>query len=119
LDWGIPTAASLVEVTQKVKIPVVRFGGLRTGVHVAKALALNAELCSVSQPVLEAAAKGANETERILSGLTEELRNVMFLVGAGAIKDLTKNSCRDDWQDAEWLIARGFDIKSYARRRLV
>jgi len=118
-DWGIPTAASLVEVTQKVKIPVVASGGLRTGIHAAKALALNAGLCSISQPVLEAAAKGANETRRILSCLTEELRNVMFLVGAGTIKDLTKTPVVMTGKTAEWLIARGFDIGSYARRRSV
>src|SRR5208337_1884081 len=30
-DWGIPTAVSLVETTQTVKIPVIASGGVRNG----------------------------------------------------------------------------------------
>jgi len=115
-DWGIPTAASLVEVTQTVKIPVVASGGLRSGTDVAKALALNAGLASISQPVLSAAVKGAKETEKILSCLIEELRNVMFLVGAKNVKDLEKVPVVITDKTAEWLTTRGFKIEGYARR---
>ena len=115
-DWGIPTAASLVEVTQTVKIPVIASGGLRSGTDVAKALALNACLASVSQPVLEAAVKSAKETEKVLSCLTEELRNVMFLVGAKGIKDLAMVLMVITGETAEWLTARGFKVEGYARR---
>jgi isopentenyl diphosphate isomerase/L-lactate dehydrogenase-like FMN-dependent dehydrogenase len=96
-DWGTPTAMSLVEVTHTVKIPVIASGGLRTGTDVAKALALNACMCSLSQPVLEAAVKGAKETENILRCLAEELRNAMFLVGAKDVHSKpwkSKNSLR-------------------------
>ena len=48
----------------------------------AKALALGACLTSLSQPVLQTAVKGAAETEKLAFTLIEELRNVMFLVGA-------------------------------------
>jgi isopentenyl-diphosphate delta-isomerase len=115
-DWGIPTAISLVEATQTVKIPVVASGGLRSGTDVAKALALNACLASVSQPVLEAAAKGAEETEKMLSCLIEELRNVMFLVGAQGVKDLAKVPVVITGETAEWLTTRGFKVEGYARR---
>ena len=115
-DWGIPTTASLVEVTQTVKIPVVASGGLRSGTDVAKALALNACLASVSQPVLEAAVKGAKETEKVLSCLTEELRNVMFLVGAKRVNDLAKVPVVITGETAEWLTTRGFKVEGYARR---
>jgi len=115
-DWGIPTAVSLVEATQTVKIPVIASGGLRTGTDVAKALALNAGLCSVSQPVLEAAVKGAKETEKVLSCFVEELRNVMFLVGAKEVKDLAKVSVVITGKTAKWLTTRGFKIEAYAKR---
>ena len=64
-DWGIPTAVSLIETTQTVKIPVIASGGVRSGLDIAKSLALNANLASISQPVLEAAVKGAKKTRGI------------------------------------------------------
>ena len=115
-DWGIPTATSLVEATQTVKIPVVASGGLRSGTDIAKALTLNACLASVSQPVLETAVKSAKETEKVLSCLIEELRNVMFLVGARKVKDLAKVPVVITGQTAEWLTTRGFKVEGYARR---
>jgi len=118
-DWGIPTAVSLVEATQTVKIPVIASGGLRTGMDIAKALALNASLASVSQPMLEAAVKGAEETEKMLSGLIEELRNVMFLVGAKRVKDLVNVPVVLTGWTAQWLTTRGFNVESYARREAV
>lgn len=115
-DWGIPTAVSLVEATQSVKIPVIASGGLRTGIDVAKALSLNASLCSVSQPILEAAVKSAKETEKTLICFAEELRNAMFLVGAKKIEDLAKTPIVIMGKTAKWLTARGFNVEDYARR---
>ena len=115
-DWGIPTAASLVEVTQCVKIPVIASGGLRSGTDVAKALALNACLASISQPVLEAAVKSKKETEKALSRFIEELRNAMFLVGAEKAKDLAKVPIVITGKTAEWLTTRGFKVEGYAKR---
>ena len=57
-DWGIPTAVSLIEATQTVKIPVIASGGVRSGLDIAKSLALNANLASVCQPVLKPQLKG-------------------------------------------------------------
>jgi len=115
-DWGIPTVVSLAEVTQTVKIPVIASGGVRSGVDIAKALALGASLASLSQPVLPAAVKGAKETESMLSFLVEELRNVMFLVGAEKVEQLKKAPVVVAGRTAEWLKTRGFNVESYARR---
>lgn len=115
-DWGIPTVASLVETTQTVKIPVIASGGVRSGGDVAKSLALDACLTSISQPVLEAAVKGAKATEKLLSLLIEELRNVMFLVGATTVQDLAKVPVVLSGKTSQWLKARGFNVENYARR---
>jgi isopentenyl-diphosphate delta-isomerase len=115
-DWGIPTVVSLVEAAQTVKIPVIASGGVRSGVDIAKALALGASLASLSQPVLQAAVKGAKDTESMLSLLMEELRNVMFLVGAEKVEQLAKAPVVVTGKTAEWLKTRGFNIENYARR---
>jgi len=115
-DWGIPTAISVVEVSQSVKIPVIASGGVRDGVDMAKALALGANLTSLSQPILQAAVKGARETKNVLSLLIEELRNAMFLVGANSVQELHKVPLVITGKTAEWLRVRGFKPEKYARR---
>jgi isopentenyl-diphosphate Delta-isomerase len=115
-DWGIPTAVSLVEAAQTVKLPLIASGGLRSGTDAAKALALNASLASISQPILQTAVKGAKETEEKLSCLIEELRNAMFLVAAEKISDLASTPVVITGKTAQWLQARGFNLEKYARR---
>jgi isopentenyl-diphosphate delta-isomerase len=115
-DWGIPTAASIVEVTQTVKIPVIASGGIRNGVDAAKALALGASLASLSQPILQSAVKGVKETCNTLSLLMDELRNVMFLVGADSVESLRRRPVVITGKMSEWLCMRGFRIENYAKR---
>ncbi len=115
-DWGIPTVASIAEITQTTKIPVIGSGGIRDGTDAAKALALGASLTSVTQPVLPAAVESAEATESVLSLLTEELRNVMFLVGAENVQKLAAVPLVITGKTSRWLKTRGFDVKGYARR---
>jgi isopentenyl-diphosphate delta-isomerase len=115
-DWGIPTAASIVEVSQTVNVPVIASGGIRNGVDVAKAVALGASLASFSQPVLQAAVKSVEETKAALLLTIDELRNVMFLVGAESVQGLRRTPIVVRGKTAEWLRTRGFNIDSYARR---
>jgi isopentenyl-diphosphate Delta-isomerase len=115
-DWGIPTVVSLVENAQTVKLPLIASGGIRSGTDIAKALALGASLASISQPILETAVKGAKETEEKLTCLIEELRNVMFLVGAEKMSDLSKVPVVITGKTAQWLQARGFNLETYAKK---
>jgi isopentenyl-diphosphate Delta-isomerase len=115
-DWGIPTAVSLIETAQTVKIPIIASGGIRGGSDIAKAVSLGASLTSVSQPVLQTAVKGVAETESLLSLWIEELGNVMFLVGAQKVEQLMKTPLVIMGKTREWLKIRGFDVKGYAKR---
>jgi isopentenyl-diphosphate delta-isomerase len=115
-DWGIPTAISLIETAQTVKLPLIVSGGVRSGTDVAKALALNSSLASISQPILQTAVKGTKETEEKLVCLIEELRNVMFLIGAEKLNDLTNTPVVITGKTAQWLQARGFNLQKYAKR---
>ena len=115
-DWGIPTVISLIETAQSVKVPIIASGGVRSGTDIAKALALNASLASITQPILEVAVKGAAETENKLSSFIEELRNAMFLVGAEKISNLTKTPVVITGKTGQWLSARGFNLQKYAKR---
>lgn len=115
-DWGIPTVPSIVEASSTVSIPVIASGGVRGGIDAAKALALHSSLASFSHPLLGPAVKNLKETKDSLNRLIEELGDSMFLVGAKSVMDLCEVPLVIMGKTAEWLNARGFDPKNYARR---
>ncbi|MDR0492661.1 MAG: type 2 isopentenyl-diphosphate Delta-isomerase [Nitrososphaerota archaeon] len=115
-DWGIPTAVSLIETAQSVKLPLIATGGVRSGTDIAKALVLGASLASIVQPILQTAVKGVKATEQKLEYLIDELRNVMFLMGAQTVSDLPKKPVVIMGKTAQWLTARGFNLQKYAEQ---
>lgn len=116
-DWGIPTVASLIETVQSVHLTVIASGGVRTGIDVAKALALSASMASVALPILRPAAKGENEVREELQLILEELRNTMFLVGAESVEELKNVPVVMTGKTAEWLRVRGFHPEIFAERK--
>jgi len=117
-DWGIPTSASLIETTQLLRTPIIASGGIRSGIDVAKALALGASLVGMAHPVLDSAFHGAEDVEKKLQLIIEELRNTMFLVGANSVHKLSRAPAIVTGKMADWLVMRGFEPQKYARRNL-
>jgi len=117
-DWGIPTASSLIETSQSVALPVIASGGIRSGLDVAKAVALGASMAGTAYPVLRSAIRGARKVEETLQVMLEELRNTMFLVGADCVEGLRKAPLFIAGKTADWLTMRGFEPRVYARRGL-
>ena len=115
-DWGIPTVASLIETVQRVRVPVIASGGLRSGIDVAKALALEASLTGMACPILDPAIHGAEEDEKKLKQIIDELRTTMFLVGADSVQKLKRVPVLVTGKIFDWLAIRGFDVQTYARR---
>ena len=115
-DWGIPTAASTVEVCQSVNIPVISSGGIRSGLDAAKALALGANAVGIALPLLKEAYSGYQAVVNKINKYNEELRVAMFLVGASNIAELGKSDLVIKGETKEWLNERGFQTSIYARR---
>jgi isopentenyl-diphosphate delta-isomerase len=116
-DWGIPTAVSTVECTRYTDLPVIATGGIRTGLEVAKAIALGAVGCGFALPLLAAAKKGPEAVVARLKSIIEELRTAMFLVGASNVEELKKADVIIRGKTREWLELRGVDCREYANRR--
>lgn len=89
-DWGIPTAASIIEVVSNVRIEVVSSGGIRTGLDVAKSLALGAAFTGIARPLLKPAMESEQAVLKHLRALIEELKTAMYLLGARSIPELKK-----------------------------
>lgn len=88
-DWGIPTAESIAQVRRACpEIPIVASGGIRTGVDVAVALALGAQLAGIALPLLEPAVESTDAVVAALDIVLRQLRIAMFCSGARTIADL-------------------------------
>ncbi|HZA99555.1 MAG TPA: type 2 isopentenyl-diphosphate Delta-isomerase [Nitrososphaera sp.] len=90
-DWGIPTAASLMEVRRAVKLPLIASGGLRNGLEVAKCIALGASMAAMAYPFLQTAAQSRENLFAFADTILAELKSTMFLVGAKNIAALASS----------------------------
>lgn len=90
-DWGIPTAVSLIEVRNSVKIPVIASGGIRNGLEIAKCMALGANMCGMAFPFLRHASKSFESLCEFANKTLIELKSTMFLVGSKNISELGKS----------------------------
>lgn len=90
-DWGIPTAASLLQVQGLGFRGVVATGGLRTGSDVARAVALGATAGGLAAPVLKAhRAGGYDGVVAFLRRVILTVRSIMLLTGSRTIADLQR-----------------------------
>jgi isopentenyl-diphosphate delta-isomerase len=98
-DWGIPTSTAIRQVRQALPhIPLIGSGGVRSGVDVAKAIALGADLVGTAKPALVAAVdtQHSDAVHAELTGFITELRVAMFCSGCAdlaALRQLTLESC--------------------------
>jgi isopentenyl-diphosphate delta-isomerase len=105
MDWGIPTALSLIEASA-AGLPLIGTGGVRNGLHAAKALALGASLVGIGGPAINAALDGVDAVIQVISDILEELRVAMTLIGTINVEALARHRPAVVGQAAEWLRAR-------------
>ena len=87
-DWGIPTAASIAYTAEQGHV-VIATGGIRSGVDVARAIAMGASAAGIARPLLQALNEGgAAAVDRLLDQVERELSTVMLLSGARTVAEL-------------------------------
>ena len=90
-DWGIPTVDSILMVRRAApRMTIIGSGGIRTGIDIAKVIALGAHAAGIAAPLLTPATVGADAVVAKLEEVVDELRIAMFCVGAadlGTLKD--------------------------------
>jgi isopentenyl-diphosphate delta-isomerase len=113
-NWGIPTAISILE---SLILPVIGTGGIRHGLHVAKAIALGASLCGIGLPLLKLAITGPENVISEIKAITEELKVAMLLTGCRTLADLKRCPLIITGETKEILQQRGFNLTELQTRR--
>jgi isopentenyl-diphosphate delta-isomerase len=116
-DWGTPTVPSIVEVVNSTHLKVFASGGVRNGLHIAKAIALGAHYGGLALPMLRSASLGEEAAVARLTVVIEELKNAMFLTGSGNLNELGKAPLIITGTTYQWLTQRGFDLGKYSIRK--
>jgi isopentenyl-diphosphate delta-isomerase len=101
-DWGIPSPVSVLELVP-LGLPVVASGGIRSGLDVARAIALGATAAGTAGGVLKAASTGYEETRCELEHLVHELKVAMFLTGSRTLDDLRRAPYLVTGESRAWL----------------
>ncbi|MDA3864950.1 MAG: type 2 isopentenyl-diphosphate Delta-isomerase [Deltaproteobacteria bacterium] len=93
-NWGIPTAASLLNLTG-LKFPKIASGGIRTGLDVAKAIILGADFAGIAAPFLTSWQKhGYQGLDNLINTIKYQLKLSMLLCGAANLNQLSQTPYR-------------------------
>lgn len=93
IDWGVPTVESIRNVRRVASdLPVIASGGIKSGVDIAKCIALGANLGGLAKHFLKPATISMDEVVASIKGLMRQIQISMFLTGAKNIADLKKVS---------------------------
>ncbi|WP_052889987.1 type 2 isopentenyl-diphosphate Delta-isomerase [Thermogemmatispora carboxidivorans] len=117
-DWGIPTPIALVEAGT-AGLPLIATGGVRSGLDVARAVALGATLVGMGFPFLKAASESYEHVCELLEQTLTELKIAMQLSGAVNLAALRQADVVVSGETRAWLSLRGFEeeLRTLANRR--
>ncbi len=87
-NWGIPSPASIQYC--QVGLPVIGSGGLRTGLDLAKAIAMGAAAGGFARNLLNDADMSSEQVEAKISQIRRDLKIAMFLTASGKLDGLPK-----------------------------
>jgi len=91
--WGIPTAETLVQVRLAAPdIVTIASGGIKSGIDIAKGIALGATLAGIASPFLQTAVQSEKVLHDCAKTFTRELRVAMFACGCKSLNELRSSS---------------------------
>ena len=92
-EWGIPTPVSIIYVRNVSQKLVIATGGLRTGIDIAKSIALGANIGGLAYNFLKSAWKDRRDkvisnTIKEIKTLKNELRSCLWLMNVKSVDNL-------------------------------
>jgi isopentenyl-diphosphate delta-isomerase len=90
-SWGIPTVKALLEVREELpEIPIIASGGLRSGMDIAKCIALGANLGAMAGPFLKSAKESMDSIIELIDLMIAEIHVCMFSTGSRDLESFRK-----------------------------
>ena len=110
VQWGISTAASLLEVKNAASfVNVIASGGIRTPLDIVKCFALGAKAVAMAGPFLELVTKrGAQELIQFISHLQQDVERLLLLSGVKNPQEMQKIDIVITGKLREWQLQRKF-----------
>jgi len=116
-DWGIPTAAAIVEAQSVFDKTILASGGIRSALDMLKAFLLGADAVGLAGSFLKIAMeKGEQELISEIHSLHEDLAMMMTALGAKSPSELANCPAIISGELFHYLTIRGFDPASFANR---
>jgi isopentenyl-diphosphate delta-isomerase len=113
LDWGVRTPVSVVECAA-LGAEVISSGGVRSGIDIAKSIALGASLAGAALPFLAPATEGPLQVADALRVYERAFRTTMFLTASKRVSDLRSAGIVIFGRTREILEQRGFDTRKFS-----
>ena len=115
-DWGIPTVQSIIETRSYTDL-LIATGGIRSGIDIAKSIAIGADCCGIALPVLKVA-EDYEKLEKQIRNILLSLKKTMFLLGCENIEDLKRTTVIIKGKMREILEIRGYSdiINEFSKR---
>ncbi|MBC6975572.1 type 2 isopentenyl-diphosphate Delta-isomerase [Bacillus sp. Xin] len=117
-DWGIQTAASIIEASStNNNLSLIASGGIQTALDVAKAIALGAQSTAFAGYFLRILMNdGIEKLIEEIELLHTDLQFIMTALGASTLSELQRVPLIVKGDTYHWLSQRGIDTKNYSIR---
>jgi isopentenyl-diphosphate Delta-isomerase len=118
-NWGIPTAASIIETkSSSQELSVIASGGMQTSLDIVKALALGADGAAMAGYLLKILMEnGTEDLIKEIHMLKKEMAVIMTALGVHTIDELKNVPLVISGDTHHWLEQRGIDTSTFARRQ--
>ncbi|MGK7378269.1 type 2 isopentenyl-diphosphate Delta-isomerase [Planococcus sp. 1R117A] len=117
-EWGVPTAAAIIEVKKAFPQTVLASGGIQNALDMIKAFALGANAAGLAGSFLKTAIEhGEKQLITDIETLKEDLGMMMTALGAKDIADLEDCPLIISGELYHYLLLRGYDPAAFANRK--